>query len=74
MRGAELFDSDEREVIKQELASAFDVFVEVYARTQLDTVVGPGGHTSFPELLDDFRRRNRAAYRDEIKRSIVESQ
>jgi hypothetical protein len=40
-------------------------------RSHLDTVIGPGGHISFPDLLDDFRRRNRAAYGDEIKRSII---
>ena len=73
VRGAELFDSEEREALKRELASAFDFPVEVYVRSQLDTVVGPGGRIAFPELLDDFRRRNRAAYGDEIKRSIIES-
>ena len=73
VRGTELFDGEEREAIKRELASAFDEPVEVYVRTQLDTVIGPRGNISFPDLLDDFRQRNRAAYGDEIKRSIIES-
>jgi hypothetical protein len=73
VRGAKLFDSEQREAIKQELASAFDAPVEVYVRSQLDTVVGPGGHIAFPDLLDDFRRRNRAVYGDAIKRSIIEA-
>jgi uncharacterized hydrophobic protein (TIGR00271 family) len=73
VRGVVLFGSEERNALKGELASAFDVPVEVYVRSQLDTVIGPGGNISFPDLLDDFRRRNRAAYGDEIKRSIIES-
>ncbi|MEA3301960.1 MAG: DUF389 domain-containing protein [Pseudomonadota bacterium] len=73
VRGTELFDSEQRQAIKQELANEFEVSVEVYVRSQLDTVVGPGGHIAFPDLLDDFRRRNRAAYGDEIKRSIIEA-
>ena len=73
VRAAVLFDSQQRQAIKRELANEFAVPVEVYVRSQLDTVVGPGGHIAFPELLDDFRRRNRSAYGDEIKRSIIEA-
>ena len=74
VRAAVLFDSEQRQAIKRELANEFAVPVEVYVRSQLDTVVGPpGGHIAFPDLLDDFRRRNRAAYGDEIKRSIIEA-
>lgn len=50
VRGVALFDSEQRDALKRELASAFDAPVEVYVRTQLDTVVGPRR----PRLVSGF--------------------
>jgi uncharacterized hydrophobic protein (TIGR00271 family) len=62
LRGPKLFTDTQRRELQAELDEAVSAPVAVYVRSQIDTVLTPEGDQSFPEVLDEFRRRNRETY------------
>ena len=73
VKGAALFTDQDLKALQQDIASEFDTDIEVYVRSEIETIVGPDNYESFAHLLNDFRARNRAAYRAEIRQSLIHS-
>ena len=73
VKGAALFSASELSMLQREVSSHFDEEIKLYVRSELETVVGPEGATSFHKLLDEFREKNRAEYGSEIRQSVIDS-
>jgi len=73
LKGPTLFSNTDYAQLTSDLDDEFEFPVEIYVRSELETVLGPGGEVSFPDLLDDYRRRNRDAYREDTRRLIEEA-
>ncbi|MEA3413535.1 MAG: TIGR00341 family protein [Pseudomonadota bacterium] len=73
LKGPSLFSDNDYAQLKGDLKEVFDFPLEIYVRSELETVLGPEGKVSLPDLLDDYRRRNRDAYREETRRLIEEA-
>ena len=73
LKGPRLFSNEDYAELKSDLNGAFDVPMDVYVRSELESVLGPEGEVSLPDLLDDYRKRNREAYPEETRRLIEET-
>lgn len=62
LRGPKLFTDAQRRELQSGLDEAVSLPVAIYVRSQIDTVLTPEGDKFFPEVLDEFRRRNRETY------------
>lgn len=73
IKGPSLFTKEDLDIVRQDMVNHFGVDMEVFVRSEIETVVGPKEYVSFVQLLDDFRQRNRSAYGSEIRQAIVNS-
>lgn len=73
VKGPNLFIDQDRAAIRQDIDRHFNREIEVYVRSEIETVVGPKDYESFTQLLDDFRQRNRNEYGVQIRESVINS-
>lgn len=68
-----MFTDQDLAAIQQDLDKQFDIAIEFYVRSEIETVVGSKDYVSFSHLLDDFRQRNRSEYGTQIRQSVLNS-
>ena len=73
LKGPRLFTKDDYMGLASDLETALDSPVQIYVRSELESVLGPEGEFSLPDLLDDYRRRNAEAFPEETRRLIEEA-
>ena len=73
VKGPNLFTDQDLAAIRQDMDRNFNREIEIYVRSEIETVVGPNKYESFTQLLDDFRQRNRDEYGVQIRESIINS-
>jgi uncharacterized hydrophobic protein (TIGR00271 family) len=72
-RAGRLLNEQQRLSLNRELERYFDIPLQLYVRSRLDTVLGPEGERALPELLMEYRDRNRETYGEQIRDTIIKS-
>jgi hypothetical protein len=70
--GSRLFTLQDQQVLKAKLADNLEVPITLFVRSVPEVVIGDEGQLVFGQLLEEYQRRNRAAYEDETRRLIDE--